>query len=338
MRKDCREVKSITIAQVDSYHRRNTEERENNLDYSVCGFGEARYYTSDRYERLIRDEQNPSFLRRPNGKPMLGFGIEVETECWGIKREDVLAELLTKVIFSHFPEGLWKLQSDASLLGGDSSAECISQVMTKEFIRNHYKDFKLMYSVYFPSFGISASRSGNCGMHTNVSLGNFGKTPEAQAEAVRKLGYILSKHYDFCAALLRRNVGTTPQEREDLTYYCHQMSTDKAWWQNLDLQNNLSDHGVCFNLGHYNEGRVEIRLIGGQMDYPSFRNTMECIFHLVSRVCKLSWSDCDKLEVIFRGCNQYVFDRLRSYCKDAGTVTDEQLAAIRETIVRADYI
>ena len=48
----------------------------------------------------------------------------------------------------------------------------------------------------FPAFGISAdSKNTHCGMHVNVSLGLLGKTRDEQAEAARKLYYIINKHY-----------------------------------------------------------------------------------------------------------------------------------------------
>ena len=320
MRKDAKtQQTSVTITRVAGYHSRtNTTE-----NYAVQGFEEVRYYTSDRFERLLREG---AFYKRPNGKVMLGFGLEIETECWGISNETVLAETLNKIILAEFPTGLFKLQSDGSLRG-DSSAEIITQVMTREFIRNHYADFKKMYDYYFKSYSISAARTGNCGMHCNISLGNFGKTAETQAEAVRKLFYLINKHYDFFCALLRRDPSRTR--------YCSRMDYRNA--RTLDFRRYGSDHGVCLNLGHFYEGRVEIRLVGGQKDFASFRNTMESIFFIVSRVCKISWADCDDLGKVFKDCNSYVFDRL-TLCRREERISAEAIEAIRPTVQRVEYI
>ena len=65
---------------------------------------------------------------------------------------------------------------------------------------------------------------------------------------------------------------------------------------------------------------------------------MESVFHVVDAVKKLSWEDCDNVEKIFAGCNQYVFDRLRSKVRDAGCITDAQLAYIAETVKREELI
>ena len=116
------------------------------------------------------------------------------------------------------------------------------------------------------------------------------------------------------------------------------MNADLAYCKSMDLDCHFSNHGVSFNLGHWNSGRIEIRLVGGQKDYPCFRNTMESVFHLCDAVKTLSWADCDDLTKIFNGCNQYVYDRLKSYCRRAGAISDADLEAIRATVKRVELI
>ena len=313
MRKEAKETKNISIARVQGYHEGGYSCR-NREQYAYMGYAENKYFTSDRFIRL--DEN----YNRADGRPMKGFGLEIETECNGITNETVLAEVMEKIIFSHFPDHLFKMQHDGSL-GGRTSAECITQPMTKEFIRNNYKNFKAMYDTYFPAFNISCSESGNCGMHVNISTGVFGTTEKSQADAIRKLYYIVNRHFDFCCALFNRS--------SQQTTYCSRMDYSNAC--TMELAGFYSDHHCSFNLGHYTSGRIEIRLVGGQKDFPCFRNTMECIFHLVERVKAISWNDIDDITKIFEKCNYYVFDRIRSYCYHAGTVTVEQVNKIRET-------
>jgi hypothetical protein len=167
-------------------------------------------------------------------------------------------------------------------------------------------------------------------MHVNISRGYFGRTDKAQTEAVRKLYYIVNHHYDLCCALFHRDSSRTG--------YCSRMRADLDYCKTLDLGSHFSNHGVSFNLGHWNSGRVEIRLVGGQKNYACFRNTMESVFHLCDAVKTLSWAECDDLTKVFSGCNQYVYDRLKSYCRTAGTITDDQLAAIHPTVQRADLL
>lgn len=317
MRKDAKQTKRVTISRVEGYHGGNYGGEA----YAFAGFASNKYFTSDRHIPLT------SSFARVDGKPLKGYGLEIETECSSIHDTGVLAEVLNKIVFSHFPADLFKLQRDGSLCGA-SSAECITQIMTKEFIRNNYANFKLMYGTYFPAFGITCG--ANCGMHVNISNGCFGQTEARQTEAIRKLYYIVNHHYDLCCALFHRN--------RHATNYCGQMRADLDYCKTMDLAAQSCSHGVSFNLGHFAAGRIELRLVGGQKTYPCFRNTMEAVFHLVDAVKTLSWSDCDKPEKIFAGCNQYVFDRLESHCREAGAITDAQLAAIRPTIARADLI
>lgn len=317
MRKDAKVTKTATIAAVDGYHGGNWGSEE----YAFQGFRSNKYFTSDRFIPL-----DTRFVR-PDGKPLKGYGLEIETECTGVANTAVLAEVLNKIIFAHFPADLFKLQQDGSLCG-DSSAECITQVMTKEFIRNNYGAFKLMYNTYFPAFRITCG--DNCGMHVNLSNALFGRTEAAQAEAVRKLYYIVNRNFDLCCALFHRN--------RNRTQYCARMPHEKEFCRGLDLCNVQGGHGVSFNLDHWRTGRVELRLVGGQKNFACFRNTMESVFHLIDAVKRLSWSDCDDLVKIFSGCNQYVFDRLKSHCQEAGAISTAQLDAIRATIKHEELL
>lgn len=311
MQKKNKARKTATVSTVHGYHEGGSLDRE---DYAYLGFQSNKYFTSDRYIPMSAE------YARVDGKPLKGYGLEIETECHGITNPTVLAEVLNKVIFSNFPADLFKLQRDGSLCG-DSSAECITQVMTKEFIRNNYANFKLMYDTYFPAFNISCGP--NCGMHVNISRGAFGRTEETQAEAVRKLYYIVNRHFDLCCALFGRD--------RRRTSYCSCMSSGLSYVKTMPMQQ-ASSHYVSFNLGHWNVGRIEIRLVGGQKTYAAFRNTMESVFFLVDRVKELSWSDCDDLVKIFDRCNRYVYDRLQSKCRQAGAITDAQVEAIKATV------
>lgn len=317
MRKDAKVTKTATLSTVDQYHGGNWGSE----NYAFQGFKSNKYFTSDRFISLDAN------FNRPDNKPLKGFGLEIETECRGIHSATVYAEVLNNVIFPHFPADLFKLQRDGSL-SGDVSAECITQVMTREFIRNNYSAFKLMYDTYFPAFNISCG--ANCGMHVNLSNSLFGRTEAAQTDAIRKLFYIVNHHFDFCCALFNRNRANT--------HYCRQMNSAKEYAKNLDLRRAPGGHGVSFNLDHFTSGRVELRLVGGQKNYPCFRNTIESVFFLVDAVKKLSWADCDDLVKIFSGCNQYVFDRIKSFCYQQNTITIAQVEEIRATVKREELI
>ena len=321
MRKDRKQNHTVTITRVQGYHEGGTYTG----NYAYQGFEANKYFTSDRYIKLDGN------FNRPDGKPLKGFGLEIESECVSITNPTVLAEVLHKIVFAHFPADLFKLQHDGSL-GGDTSAEIISQVMTKEFIRNNYAGFKAMYNDYFPALRISCSSTGNCGMHTNMSNALFGSTEATQETAIKKLLYFVNKNFNFCCALFNRNPNRTT--------YCRRMNhyADLNACKGANLSTMYSDHSICFNMGHYREGRIELRLVGGQSTFGCFRNTMESIFHLIDACKRCSWADMDDFTKVFAGCTQYVFDRLNSKCKAAGTITEDTLAAIRATVKPDDLL
>lgn len=324
MRKDSKQKTIIgrsDLARVQGYHEGSRYDRQS---YAFQGFKANKYFTSDRFIPL--DDR----FNRPDGKPLLGYGLEIETNCSGCCEETAYAELLDKIVLAPFPADLFKLQHDGSL-GGTTSAECITQVMTKSFIRNQYPAFKTMYDTYFPAFRITCD-DGQCGMHTNISNALFGSKPETQEEAIKKLIYFINRNYDLCCAMFHRD----PHR----TRYCSRIPeySTKEGAKAIDLHSMPNDHGLCINGSHYDAGRIEVRLVGGQKNFPCFRNTMECIFHLVDAVKRLSWDDLDNLAKVFKGCNQYVFDRLNSYCYRNGTIAASDLEKIRPTIVEEDLL
>lgn len=310
---------TVRLASVDGYHASGNSR----INYAHAGFKANKYFTSDRTIKL--DER----FNRPDGKPLKGYGLEIETECNGITRSTAYAEVLEKIIFPHFPADLFKLQRDASL--GGTSAECITQVMTKEFIRNNYHAFKLMYDTYFPAFGVSCSRTGNCGMHVNISNAVFGASEKAQTAALRKLLYVVNRHFDtMCEATCRPTT---------ITSYCSKMAmyTNAQNCKTADMYSMPASHYVCCNFSHFVEGRVELRFVGGQPTFAAFRNTMETIFHLVEAVKTLSWDDLQYKHKIFAGCNQYVFDRLKTKCRFFMENCDA-LEEVRKTVKCAELI
>lgn len=307
MRREARQERRIELDTIHGYHHGR---HERNL-----------VFASDR-----PNEAGPDYRLLKDGSLPAMIGIELETECYGIINRTVYANVLKKICFSTFPADLWKIESDCTLDGGDCGAECITQPMTKAFIRNHYRDFKAMYEM-FEQFGIDNAQSGNCGQHAHISLTCFGRTKAAQDEAIRKLYYIVNRHYDFICALLYR--------RADRQRWCGRMDYTQAW--TMDLNRMDGSHGNGFNGSHYRNGNIELRIPGGQKNYPCFRNTMESIFHLIEASKTVSRKDCDSLVKIFSGCNQHVFDRIRSYCAERGTISREDIDEIELTVKPVDF-
>lgn len=310
MRNGTQTNREHTIARVDGYH---CGEHDN-----YCIYASDRPLKTNRHYDKFEDGSDVE-------KALIG--IEWETQNWGITSSVIYANVLRDIVFSPFHKDLWKIESDSSLRRNcDSSAECISQPMTKAYIRNHYRDFKYMWEKA-EAFGISCDRTGQCGMHTHISNFCFGRDKKTQDEAIRKFCYIINKHFDFMVRLFYRN--------PSVTGYCSKMNsfTDKAYAKKVNLANAENDHYVCINLGHYEEGKnIELRLVGGQKNYACFRNTMESVFFLIDRCKTISWSDADDIVKVFKGCNRYVFDRIKTYVHQNGLISSEQVQAISENL------
>lgn len=314
MRKEASKNQNVTVARVQGYHSRTTTG-----NYAYQGFeGGVAYLNSD---RALPVHEADGILYRDDGQAIVAGGIEVEVQCNGIHNSNALAEVFEKIITPKFKFGRkqWKMQSDCSL-GGRSNLEYISNLCTKGRFRNDYAAYKTMFDVYFPAFGISAdSYTTTCGMHINFSNAVFGKTEEQQLDAIRKLAYFVNHNYNLCCKLFYRS--------PERTRYCGRMSEldNKDYCKTLNPNNYYTDHGVCLNLGHYREGRIELRLVGGQANYYCFRNTMETAWFLAERIGKVSWNDIDDMYKVFRGCNQYVVKRLADCVSYIGDDTFRKL-------------
>lgn len=291
-------------------------------------FNNLNFYNSDRVIKLnpnytVSSENSFSTLKIAKaGSSVSGYGIELETVCSSTSNRTVLTNMLTMVFDKLFPADLFKIEADCTV-----DAECVSQVMSKAFIRNNYKNFKSMFDNYFPAFGITTNDS-RCGMHVNLSLSLFGNDEVKQIECARKLGYLINKHYDFFKVAVNR---------EGSTRWCPRMRYEKEYWKNTDIYCFPISHSeCCVNMGHLTQGRLELRLVGGQKNYACFRNTMEVVFQMIEAVKKLSWNDLDNLEKVFKGCNQHCYDRLTK-CRTVGVLPQATLDKITATIKLVDW-
>ena len=313
MREDARQENArLDLNTLQSYHSGGSY--ADSQSYAFQGYGERLYFVSDRAKKL--DER----FRLPDGSPVKGYGFEIETDS-SIPDNRISANVVKYTVYPLFPANLFKCQADSTITG----CEIITQVMTKSFIRNHYKDFKTMYNEIFPAFGFSCQNS-HCGMHVNISTALLGGTLKAQEESTRKLYYFINKNFDLCTVLFNRTNGTR---------WCARMDYSNA--KRMDVHAMSSSHGNCFNGSHFDAGRIEIRLVGGQKNFATFRNTMETIFHLVDNVKYMSWNDMDDITKVFSGCNSYVYDRLKKAFNE-GELSQETLNAIAPTVKDVEFI
>lgn len=302
MRKEKKAERTANIKMMSGYHARQGEERNHANSFE----GGAKYFASDRAKALSEVATAK------------GYGIEWEMTSSLTSDGTVLATILNSEFSAHLPQNFFKFEHDCTV-----DIECVSQIGTKAFYRNHYASFKAIYKYLRviqtgPNFG-----GTNCGMHVNISIANFGKTEAQQKANLMKLHNWINRSeesYTFACKMLHRDLNRTR--------WCGKMHPDF-----LDA---CGSHGYCMNYSHMDEGRasrVEIRLVGAQKTFPAFRNTMETIFWLVKQSKELSadaWSDPIKL---WSGCNQYVFDRLQDHFTDV-----EALETIRRAVKREELI
>ena len=332
MRKKAKEkvVNSLVIGGINGYHRGD--------------FQTLKLFTSDRYVECIIDGDG-NLVERKTMKVKKGYGLEIETENFAISDSDVCVQVYKNMVFNVFHEDLFKYEHDGSLGVTETlytqennnnwtttkrvtrgvGVECITQVMTKEFIRNNYPQWKELFA-RFEQVRTSCVETLNCGMHVNVSNTCFGRTKNNQIDAIKKLYYIIDNaHFKLMARCFNRDLSRLG--------YCNRHGSYNPFvdfcWEEQILRD--SNHTNCMNYSHFKEGRIEIRLVGGQSNYACFRNTMEVVFHLVERVQTISKKDCDNVVEIFKGCNKYVYSRLER-CMNEGCLSREDYEKIGENV------
>jgi hypothetical protein len=313
MRKDALQYNRPEIHRISCYHSGH--------------FQNLKVYNSDRTANLNSDytisenntESIKSIMKVGTRLAYIGLELEVVSDLESIDPERTVLTNVLKMVFekSGFDKDFFKTETDCTV-----SAENITQTFTRSWMRNNYKCWKAMYEC-FKELKITTN-SERCGMHVNLDLMNFGSIESDQIENVRKLGYLINKHYDLMKIAFNRTGSTR---------WCPRMNATKDYWKNTSLYDfPISHDECCINMGHIHQKRVEIRLVGGQKDFGCFRNTMETVFHLIDRVKKLSWNDLDDLSKVFSGCNDKVYDRLSTNCLRAGTIDNVTLEKIRPTV------
>ena len=146
MRKESKERKTIKGSRIQGYHE--GMDWSNRELYATAGFeGGFKVFASDR-------------AKAADGAAKT-YGIEIELES-AQRNPATLAFILEHGAFEIFPAGLFKMQHDGSL-AGHTSAEVISQPMTKAFIRNHYNGFRAMWQFMKEH---DTAPGPSCGMHT----------------------------------------------------------------------------------------------------------------------------------------------------------------------------
>jgi len=302
--------------------------------YHRASYERKLYFTSDRVIEYANDDDYTNGIL-PNGQPAKAVGCEFECECYGINNSSILANVVKNALMPLIPKDFVKCESDCSL-SGNTSVEMPTQQGTKEFWRNHYANFK-QFIESMPLYGLTSGTS--CGMHANVSRGLFGKTAKDQRNNMLKVYYLINKDanaYKFWANVLSRDTNHAD--------YCRPMANyNKSDLQRIANDESISlnmfgngSHAYCLNYSHAN--RLEIRLVGNfDANFKKWVNTMECVFFLIESVKATAWRDLDDIVKVFKGCNQYVLNRL-SLLVQRGVLSHDDYNAIKANSVNNDSI
>lgn len=309
-----------------------TPEIERMSGYHMGGYDSLCVYNSDRKIKLnsdytVSDDNSDSTKKIAKvGTHMKAIGLEIETVS-------PIADAIGTTVYTNilrlafskagFDDDFIKIEHDGTVDG-----EVITQTFTKGWLRNNYKCFKALYEL-FGQLNITTN-SAKCGMHVNLDLAWFGNDYDSQIENVRKLGYLINRHYELFRIAFNRTGCNT---------WCPRMNFTKEYWKETPVNMFPTQHSeCCVNMGHVRQSRVEIRLVAGQKNYACFRNTMETVLHIIPRVCKLSWNDLDDLYKVFKGCNRHVFDRLATNCFNANVIDSETIEKLRPTVTDERFL
>lgn len=307
MRKEARTQRTANITECHHYHGTYVEGELQANSFE----GGAKYFASDRAKALA------------DVITARGYGLEMEMTSRLTRDSRILATILNAELKAHMPLGFFKFERDCTV-----DIECITQVATKAFWRNHYAAMKAVYQ-YLKTIQTFPNAGGqDCGMHVNISIANFGKDDATQRANIMKLHKWINESnesYKFACAMVHRDIHHTD--------WCGRM--------NADYLNDDGSHGACMNYSHMNEGRasrVEIRLVGAQQTFGNWRNTMETIFWLVKQSKELSAKDWNNAVKLWSGCNQYVFDRLTDAVAIYGTINAADYETIRANVKREELV
>ena len=237
--------------------------------------------SEDDEDRMIHDYfYKPAPIFYGNGKRF--FGVELEID-YGGKYDDHAERLLNIANFNY--ENIY-IKSDGSLEDG---MEIVTHPMTLDHHKTKMPWEEVMKKAV--SLGYKSHKSGTCGLHIHVNRETFGKTREAQDDAISRVLYFVEHHWN---ELLRFSRRTEAQMNHWAARYGYKSDPKEI----LDsAKNERKGRYTCVNITNWNT--VEFRMFRGTLKY----NTLIATLELVNRICnlavnsddesiaKISWSD-----------------------------------------------
>lgn len=210
------------------------------------------------------------------------FGVELEIDHGG--RDSGNAEMLLDV-GNRYTENIY-IKSDGSLEDG---MEIVTHPMTLDYHTTEMRWEEICDQAIL--MGYKSHKTNTCGLHIHVNRDSFGKTYEAQENAISRVLYFVEHHWN---ELLRFSRRTESQMSRWAARYGYKNKPKEI----LDHAKSSGDNRyTCVNITNWNT--IEFRMFRGTLKY----NTLIATLELVNQICeyairhsdddlaKISWSE-----------------------------------------------
>ena len=242
-------------------------------------------YCYDCYEQL-RVAPIKSYNYKPEpifyGSGNLFMGVELEIDKGG--EFDINANKILDVA-NRKTEHIY-CKHDGSINNG---FEIVSHPMTYDYHLNTMNWLDVFESAI--KMGYRSHQTSTCGLHVHIGRSAFGKSYEAQEEAIGRVVFFVEKHWNELLKFSRRTV-------ENVNRWASRYgisTTAKDTYKNA--KNKCSGRYVAVNLENYDT--IEFRIFRGTLNYKTFVATLQ----LIDEICyyainlsdkemeDMSWSD-----------------------------------------------
>ena len=200
------------------------------------------------------------------------FGVELEIDCGG-NCDDNAESLLH--IGNKYTESIY-IKSDGSLNDG---MEIVTYPMTLEYHKTEMPWDEICKKAI--SMGYKSHRTRTCGLHIHVNRDTFGRTREAQENAISRVLYFVEHHWN---ELLRFSRRTETQMSKWAARYGYKNKPKDI----LDHAKSSGDNRyTCVNITNYDT--IEFRMFRGTLKY----NTLIATLELVDQICEYAIRNSD---------------------------------------------
>lgn len=236
------------------------------------------------------DESDSGSIHRYNYKPELifygngnrFFGVELEIDHGGKFNSN--AEALLD-IGNRYTESIY-IKYDGSL---DDGMEIVTHPMTLDYHKTEMRWEEICDQAVL--MGYKSHKTRTCGLHIHVNRGAFGRTYEAQENAISRVLYFIEHHWNELLRFSRRTE--------------EQMACWEARYGYKNKPKDILDHAktngdnryTCVNITNWDT--IEFRMFRSTLKY----NTLIATLELVDKICefairndddqlaKISWSE-----------------------------------------------